>query len=104
MEMSIHTTISHSSLIHCNLIWSFQSVLFSPSPDIEINFAFVPLPVQGDERNPGVLNIPIQITLSPNIAILRDDIVASVSVLGGTATGMVIRSRTNRCLAIMYYV
>ena len=42
---------------------------------------------KGDERHPGVVNVPIQITISPVSAVLKEDIDVTVTVVGGTASG-----------------
>ena len=42
---------------------------------------------QGDERNPGVIIVPVQITLDPVTAVLQNEIRVFVSIAGGTATG-----------------
>ena len=49
-------------------------------------------PTKGDERRPGVMNpvnVPIQVTISPVGAVLQEDIVVTVTVVGGTATGKI---------------
>ena len=43
-------------------------------------------PTKGDERRPGVVNVPIQVTISPVGAVLQEDIVVTITVVGGTAT------------------
>lgn len=45
-------------------------------------------PVKGDERYPGVVSIPIQVTISPVGSDFQDAVDVTVTVLGGTATGM----------------
>ena len=45
------------------------------------------LPNNGDERSPGNVTIPIQVTISPTDAVLQEDIVVTVTAVGGTATG-----------------
>ena len=42
---------------------------------------------KGDERRPGVVNVPIQVTISPVSAVLKKDINVTVTVVGGTASG-----------------
>ena len=42
---------------------------------------------QADERYPGVINVPIQITLDPVTTILQNDIDVFISIAGGNATG-----------------
>ena len=51
-------------------------------------FAMLPPPVSGNERRPGFVNLPIQVSVSPITAQLGSDIVVMVGVLGGTATSM----------------
>ena len=53
----------------------------------EIVFRMLQPPVKGDERYPGVVNVPIQVTISPVHAVLQAQIDVTVMVLGGTATG-----------------
>ena len=48
----------------------------------------LPPPVSGNERRPGFVNLPIQVSVSPITAQLGSDIVVMVGVLGGTATSM----------------
>jgi len=45
-------------------------------------------PVKGDERYPSVVSIPIQVTISPVGSDLQDAADVTITVLGGTATGM----------------
>ena len=52
-----------------------------------IQFQILSPPNQADERHPGIINVPIQVTLAPVTSVLQDDIAVFVSVLGGTATG-----------------
>ena len=52
-----------------------------------IQFQILSPPNQGDERHPGVINVPIQVTLVPVTSVLQNDVAVFVSVLGGTATG-----------------
>jgi len=54
----------------------------------EIVFRMLQPPAKGDERSPGVVNVPIQITISPIHAVLQNRIDVSVRVVGGTATGI----------------
>ena len=49
---------------------------------------------KGDERHPGVVNVPIQITISPVSAVLKEDIDVTVTVVGGTASGKKCALRT----------
>lgn len=42
---------------------------------------------QADERYPGVINVPIQISLDPVTTVLQNEVDVFVSVVGGTATG-----------------
>ena len=44
-------------------------------------------PTKGDERRPGVVNVPIQVTISPLGAVLQENISLTVTVIGGNATG-----------------
>ena len=44
-------------------------------------------PTKGDERRPGVVNVPIQVTISPVGTVLKEDINVTVTVVGGTASG-----------------
>ena len=41
---------------------------------------------QADEHYPGVINVPVQITLDP-VTILQNDIDVFISIAGGNATG-----------------
>ena len=52
-----------------------------------IQFQILSPPNQGDERHPGVINVPIQVTLVPVTSVLQTDVAVFISVLGGTATG-----------------
>ena len=52
-----------------------------------IQFQILPPPNQADERQPGVINVPIQVTLDPVTSVLQNDVAVFVSVVGGTATG-----------------
>ena len=51
-----------------------------------IEFRILPPAEQADERYPGVINIPIQLTLDQADAVLQTNIDVFVSVEGGTAT------------------
>lgn len=44
-------------------------------------------PSGGDERSPGEVFVPIQISIFPIHAVLQEDINVTVTVVGGTATG-----------------
>ena len=52
-----------------------------------IQFQILSPPNQADERHPGVINIPILVTLDPVTSVLQNDVSVFVSVVGGTATG-----------------
>ena len=52
-----------------------------------IQFQILSPPNQADERRPGVINVPILVTLDPVTSVLQNDVAVFVSVVGGTATG-----------------
>jgi len=52
-----------------------------------VKFWVLPPTDQADERNPGVINVPVQITLDPVTAVLQNDVGVFVTIVGGTATG-----------------
>lgn len=65
-----------------------RSFHYSHSHTLEIEFRILQPPVKGDERNPGVVYIPIQVFIHPIGAVLVDAIDIMITILGGTATGI----------------
>jgi len=52
-----------------------------------VQFWVLPPTDQADERYPGVINVPVQITLDPVTTVLQNDVGVFVTIVGGTATG-----------------
>ena len=65
-----------------------EVLILLPHPlTLEIVFRMLEPPCDGDERTPGEVFVPIQISISPIHAVLREDINVTVTAVGGTATG-----------------
>ena len=76
-------------------------VSYTTSFPVEIVFRMLEPLTKGDERRPGDVFVPIQISIYPIHAVLQEDISVTVTAVGGTATGKSLNAYTARKLLTM---
>ena len=75
-------------------------VSYTTSFPVEIVFRMLEPLTKGDERRPGDVFVPIQISIYPIHAVLQEAITITVAAVGGTATGKFLTTYTAKILFV----